>query len=301
MADNIYTGNGNLLEEQEFFGTMPGSRVANLARGAQLGMGLQAVHLDAATPLVFTPAVGIVLRTPSMYDYEPKIGRMMKAIMECHAKQVTGIDIGYTLEKSESPVGHDGQQMHVPTKTKRKQPTPSFVFQEVTGNLVWNMFRQWLWDIQHPDINAAFLRNDDVPAYTSSAISMTMLWLQFDATMRAENLIDCVLLTNMLPDDTGDLGMERNIAQGQIRERTINFTCIAQHNDYVREVGTKIAEQLEMTKVNYSAQRAAREVIDKQIMDSGILNELDRNVNQYDAGNAGTEATEADAAKDPMK
>jgi hypothetical protein len=298
MADNIATANGNLLDNEEVFGAMPLSKVANLARGAQLGMGLQAVHLDAATPLVFTPAVGIVLRTPTMYDYNPKIGRMMKAIMECQAKQVTGIDVGYNLEKSETPVGHDGQQMHVPTKTKRKQPTPSFVFQEVTGNLIWNMFRQWMWDIQHPDISAAFLRNDDVPAYTSSAISMSMLWIQFDPTMRTENIIDCVLLTNMLPDETGDLGMERNIAQGQIRERTINFTCIAQHNDYVREVGAKIADELDFTRVNYSSQRPAREVIDQKIVESGIMNEVNRAEQAFNSGAVGNEDTGADP--DPM-
>jgi len=166
-------------------------RLANIMNGGQLGVGFNLANLDAATPLIFTPTVLVVMSTPTMYSVgasktfnkENAFQKMLKALIETHAKSVTGIDFGYTLETAEQPIGHDGQNIQVPTKSKRSPVAPSFVFPEVPGNLVWNMFNQWVFDIQHPDTNASFQRMDtDDLDYLSSAYSMTMMAIQFDPT-----------------------------------------------------------------------------------------------------------------------
>ena len=136
--------NENIITDAVGLGLGENQIAANMIKGSQLGVGLQAKNLDAATPLVFNPAVLVVLQVPTMYNRDEKTGQMIKQLIESHAKSVTGIDFGYTLETQEQPVGHDGQNMQVPTKAKRSAVTPSFVFPEVTGNLVWNLFRQWL-------------------------------------------------------------------------------------------------------------------------------------------------------------
>ena len=63
MADNNV-----LLSNMQDLGVMEYTKVGNLQVGAQLGIGSYHPNLDAATPVVFTPTVLLVLQTPTMYD-----------------------------------------------------------------------------------------------------------------------------------------------------------------------------------------------------------------------------------------
>lgn len=233
-------------------------RVGNILNGGQLGVGWDARYLDSSTPLTFTPTVMVVLQTPTMYDDKPEIGRMMKQLIESHAKSVTGIDFGYTLETEDGPSFHDGQMFAVPTKSKRTAVTPSFTFNELTGNLVWNLFGMWVKDIQHPDTNAAMQYSADVgeateQAFVMSSYAMSMMAIQFDQTMKPENIIDAAFYTNMFPTDPGGtLGLERQISQTKVIERTVEMTGIVQHNDTIRKLGVDIAGELQLAKARFT-------------------------------------------------
>lgn len=272
-----------LLENVIHLGVPETSKAGNLNIGNQLGMGIQIPTLDAATPLVFPPAVVVVLQTPTMYDSKPEIGKMMKNIMECHAKSVSGIDFGYTLETADTPVGHDGQVMAVPTKTKRSAVNPTFTFTEVTGNLVWNLFRQWIWDIQHPDTNASFAEMelyDRVPGdstkyvYTMSTYALSMLVIQFDPTMVPANIIDAAFYTNMFPTATGDLGLERTIATSKTMERSISFTGIVQHNTHVRRIAREVATALNLRRAQYAVSVSNPNSVSNILDATGLAAEL---------------------------
>lgn len=270
--------NENIIQNAVGLGLGDEQRAANMIKGSQLGVGLQAATLDAATPLVFNPTVLVVMQVPTMYNKSPEVGQMIKQLIESHAKSVTGIDFGYTLETQEQPVGHDGQQMQVPTKSKRSAVTPSFVFPEVTGNLVWNLFRQWMVDIQDPDTNASMARFEDQDiTFMSSAYAMSMLAIQFDPTMKPENIIDAAFYTNMFPTDPGgQLGLERQISQSKAMERTVTFTGHVQHNRATRELGIKIATELKLAKINYyTAARTPIDAVDEGIVDTGLQAEAE--------------------------
>lgn len=264
---------GSLFDRAESLGTPYNALVSNLIDGAQLGLGLNALMLDAATSLVLPPTVFVVLQTPSMYDDVPFFGQMLKSIIECQPKSVTGVDFGYTLDVSPTPVGHDGQNLDVPTKAKRTTVNPSFVFQEVSGNLIWNVFRKWLTDIQNPDTNASMSTIAIPHTYTMTTYSMTMMAIQFDPTMLPENIIDAACYCNMFPTATGELGLERQIATSKTIERTIPFTAIVQHNDYVRALATDIAASLQLVRVNFNLAGTPTSNINPEIAASGIAAE----------------------------
>lgn len=267
--------NESLIQSAEALGLGVGQKAANMINGSQLGVGLRPATLDAATPLVFPPAVLVVLQTPSMYKDNPEISQALKSLIESHAKSVTGIDFGYTLETQEQPVGHDGQFMQVPTKSKRSAVSPSFVFSEVTGNLVWNIFRQWLFDIQDPDTNASMSRFEVPDTFMSSAYSMTMMAIQFDPTMRPENIIDAAFYSNMFPTDPGgQLGLERQPTQSNVKERTVQFTGHVQHNYTTRELGIKIATELQLAKVNYNKVQPGVTDVNTALKESGLAQEV---------------------------
>ena len=231
--------------------------VSNLARSGQLGTGIRVTKLDGATPAVFNPAVGIVLQVPSMWDPWPKKQEMLKAIMETHAKSITGIDFSYTLETQDTPVGHDGQQLAVPTRTTRSAVNPTATIQEYPGIPVWNLFRSWMYDIQHPDTNASILPAEmsdvnDVPGWFMSAYSMSMLFIQYDPSGLPDRIYDAIVITNMFPKEIGEFGMERTIGTSQPKERSISFTGLLQHNENTRELGIRVASMLQMENVNYN-------------------------------------------------
>lgn len=267
MADTHLTHMTNL-------GVADNTVVGNLIDGSQLGVGLQASMLDSATPLVFPPTVLVVLQTPTMYDNTPEMSRMIKSIIESHAKTVSGIDFNYTLETADSPVGHDGQMMAVPTKSKRSAVEPSFVFQEVAGNLIFNIARKWITDIQHPDTNASMASLDFTGNWTMTTYAMSMMAIQFDMTMKPENILEAAFYTNMFPISTGDIGLERTISASKIMDRTINFKAIVQQNDYTRYLAKTIAEDLQIVKVNYNLARTGATEINSIIADSGLAHEV---------------------------
>ena len=268
-------GKIGLLDNATSLGVADDKAVADLIKGSQLGIGIQAPMLDAATPLVFTPTVIVVLQTPTMYDGQGTMPYMLKAVLEGHAKTVTGIDFGYTLNTATTPVGHDSQEMAVPTNMVRSAVSPSFTFQEVSGNLIYNLFHKWQTDIQHPDTNASMAHFDSVKEYIMSTYALTMMAIQFDPTMRADRIIDAAVYTNMFPTSIGQIGFERTINNTKIVDRTVEFTGIVQHDDTIRALAKGIANDLNIHKVDYNVTEPFTSVVNTDIKNNGFQLEVD--------------------------
>ena len=48
------------------------------------------------------------------------------------------------------------------------------------------------------------------------------------------------------------MGFERTLGTTQLRERTVTFTGLVQHNENSRELGYRVAELLQLHKINYN-------------------------------------------------
>jgi len=253
MADDLFIRSSSIVAGANLYGGVgQKTAIALPTRGTQLNVGYNAKNIDAATPLPFSPVQLVVLHLPTMYDDNPEFGKMLKTIIEGCPKQVNGIDFGYTADVQKTPNGNDGQEQAVPTRTKRSPVNPSMVFQEVTGNLIWNAFRQWLFDMHDPDTNAAMAHiKGGAQNFVSSAFSMTCLVIQYDPSMRPDQIIDAALYSNMFPTNTDNIGFEKQVATTNLRERTINFEAIVRHNAYVRNLGVQVATDLQLAKADY--------------------------------------------------
>lgn len=246
-----------VLTQLSSLGVSPSQQVSNLARSGQLGTGIRFTKLDGATPAVFNPVVGVVLQVPSMWDRWPRLQENLRALMETHAKSITGIDFGYKLETQDTIVGHDSQTLMVPTRTTRGSVNPSATFQEYPGLPVYNLFRTWMFDIQHPDTNMSILPaqisdTSEIPAWFMTAYSMSMLFIQYDPSGLPGRIYDAMLICNMFPTDIGDIGFERTLGTTQLKERSVSFTGLVQHNENTRELGYRVAELLQLHKINYN-------------------------------------------------
>ena len=259
--------------------------VANLIEGGQLGYGFKAGAFDAATPLAFPPATIVVLQTPMMWDSDNLgddgvLAMTVKSMFECHAKAVTGIDVNYTLETGDQPIGHDSQTMKVPTQAKRTEVSPSFTWPEVTGNLVWNIILRWIWDIQDPDTNAGMEFMDSPLPYTMSAYSLTFMAIQFDQTMHPDRIIDAAIYCNVFPQSTGEMGIQRTIGTTEVKERNVTFNAYQLHNKYTKYLGREVANALNLRSETYQVATPNVQEIDPQFgeadnFNSGIATDRD--------------------------
>lgn len=236
--------------------------VSNLSIGGQLGYSVKAGAFDAATPLVLPPAVIVVTHTPEMWDHLGEDGkvfaRTMKAMFETHAKSVSGIDVNYTVDPGDQPFGHDGQMFQVPLNVKRQAVQPVFSWSEVTGNLVWRMITSWIWDLVDPDTRVGLSRingadGTSLMPYTMSAYALSFMALQFDQTMDWSRLIAAAYVTNVWPTGSQELGIKREIGAAAVAERSISFTGIQLHNDYIYALGQSVAKKLACRKGAFSA------------------------------------------------
>lgn len=255
-----------ILQKVTQLGVAPNQLVANLARSGQLGTGIRFTKLDGATPAVLSPVVIVILSMPSMMDQYPKLQEMLMAMMETHAKSFTGIDFGYTLETQDTIVGHDSQTMKVPTRTTRSAVNPTMTIQEYPGFPVYNAFRQWQRLIKDPDtgfsaLPAELAGNNDmdeeaiggiIPAWYMSSYSASFIAIQYDPSGLPDRIYDAAIYTNVFPTEIGEIGFERTIGTHQLKERSINFSAIVQHNENTRELGYRVAQYLALHKINYN-------------------------------------------------
>ena len=273
VQDNL---KNSIVEHAKDYGINSNDRAANVINGGQLGVGYQPDTIDAATPLVFTPTHLVVMHTPTMFDSNPKIGQAIKALIETHPKSVSGIDFGYSVETESTIFGNDGQEMEIPKSTKRSAVSPSFTFQELTGNVVWNIFKNWVFNLSHPDTNAAFSDNKDALPFMTSTYSMSMLAIQYDPTQVADNIIDGAYYTNMFPKGTGELGLERTPGQSKIMERSVEFSAIVFHNYYTKLMAIEHAKALNIKSINYNIVKTGLTQVEKKLDGSGLALGVDR-------------------------
>jgi hypothetical protein len=219
---------------------------------------------------------------PTMFANVQYAAPILKALIERHAKEISGIDFGYQLETSSTPVGQDGQEMHMPTNSKRTSVNPTFTWQEITGNLVWNFIKNWIEMIKHPDTQASSLSAINLGTPMSpmlmSYFSMDVLFIQFDPTFRPENIIDAFFVTNMFPTETGMGGWKRQIGHSDMIDRTIAFTGVLQHNRNTKVAGQVIADALGLHRSNYDFAAPIATSIDANIQGFGLDYQTQQNL-----------------------
>lgn len=276
------------LDNATQLGANASTMVSNVARSGQLGTGARYNKLDGATPLVFRPTQIVVLQLPSMWDMFPQKQEALRALIETHATQVDGIDVTYSLDVTQTPVGHDSQQMEVPTVTKRGQVNPSFTFVEYTGMPVYNLFKDWMFSISDPDttgsrLAANFNSTSNIPGWSMSAYSMSILCIQYDPTGIPNRIQDACLICNMFPKDIGGVGFSRTIGSADKKDRQVSFSGLVQHNENTRNLAISVATTLQLHRINYdfslpglAGSTDANEAIDPKIRAYGGL--------EYEAG-----------------
>jgi len=261
--------------------------INNIAEGGQLGLGPRLPNIDAATPLVFPSVVPVVTHIPTMFYAVDNLPELLTSLITLHTKTIDGIDFGYTVEEGDGYTLTDGQDVKVPTISKRAAISPTMTMQEVQGNLCWTVFNTWMSMLSHPDTGfsklSSFIGSEDIDPFVFSFFSMDIMFIQFDITMLPKNIIDAVFVTCMWPKSAGNLGIKKEVGTSTTQERSIEFNGILQHNYNTLRAGQIIAEMLGLHKANFDYAVPIATDIDKEISDLGISNEISEIMNDFKA------------------
>lgn len=225
----------------------------NTQQGAQLGIANRPVAMDGGTPLPLNCALVFVLQMPRMWDRFPVTQQQYKSMIEMNASSIDGIDLNYQMEFGDVENGHDGQMASMPLMTKRSPVTPSVTLNDTGGNMFWNMNYMWMKHMAHPDTCASLLSalyGDAMEAWVWSTFSMTWLVVQPDPSGLPNRIVDAAVITNMIPQETGNLGMKRAIGQAEIAKRTVSYKGVITHSESTRELGRLTMQATQIHKPN---------------------------------------------------
>jgi hypothetical protein len=249
--------NALLFNQAASLGGTPFGPIANIDEGAQNGIGPHILKMDAATPLIMNNCIIVLLSTPGFMDGNVLAQRTLKALWERHAKSWSGIDFGYTLDFHEQQNSNDGQQLPMPTTSKRTAVSPQVTLPEISGNLCWNFHYWWISNIQNPDTQvsqlSAMLDDGTMPQWLISTLSASMIVIQPDPTGLPERIIDAAVYTAMMPTETGNIGFKKEIGgNGESPERQITYKALVQHNQNTRELGKLIMQAQQLHKPDFT-------------------------------------------------
>ena len=212
-------------------------------------------ELDTTTPLVYGQLIPTLIHAPTIFqrygeDASAKLIRFLKFLIESHATSITGVDVEYTLEVASSPSGLDGQQYKVPQRTTLAEPSPSFTWDELNGNVIYNFIKNWILLMRHNrtqtsskhyPIQSESPINDISPKpIVSSDISATVLFTQYGSSGDVNDIIDAFLITNMYPTGTTPAGYQRDINEQVKPERSIPFTGVLEHSPVIYAFAQRI-------------------------------------------------------------
>ena len=267
--------NGSLIANGGAFAASPSSYIANIKDGGQLSFGPLLANLDANTPPVFLPLQLIVTHVPTIFNYIDNGVEIFKSLFENHLVSLEGLDFSYSMDIDGTPVGRDGQLQNVPTRQVRSQISPTALWPEKIGNVVFNFGRVWMNAMHDIDTQAASMAGiipagTTLPPLVSSMYAADIMLIQYDSTYRPENIIDAVALTNFFPTEIGSPGYQLNAIEARRPDRNFTFTCIVQHNNNTVNVAKSLATLTNLHLVNYQDALPIAQSIEAELSGEGL-------------------------------
>lgn len=277
---------GALIANGGAFAASPSSYIANVREGGQLGFGPLLGNLDANTPPVFLPLQLVVTHVPTFFNYIDNGPAIFKALFETHLVSLEGLDFSYSMEIDGTPVGRDGQLQNVPTKQVRSQISPTALWPEKIGNIVFNFGRVWMNAMHDIDTQAASMagiipQGTTLPPLVSSMYAADIMLIQYDSTYRPENIIDAVALTNFFPTEIGSPGYQLNATETHRPDRNFTFTCIVQHNNNTVNVAKNLATLTNLHTVNYQDALPIAQSIEASLSGEGMEHQVSQYLSQF--------------------
>lgn len=253
----------------------PASNVLNIAHGARGGYmasilkkknGSSEVFENwiNAAPYITRNLIPIVISTPRGFDLlsDPAASKKLKAqfieLMESQPLRIEGFKSAISVETTDVPFGHDGQQFKATTKVGREISEPSFTWVEIQHKSILR-FLNFLVEFFEgtPETNgiplialeSTHFKKEII--YTADMGTCNMVFIEPDVTRKTA--IEVYMCFGMRP--IGTIGVNESkfevAATGETREYTINYSALTiPTNPTTRALGNKLLEDMKVLKFN---------------------------------------------------
>ena len=241
----------------------------NLSQGGQFGLMPRIGYVDASGrnfgefisshAYVSKNVIPIVLDYPRFFDFFQDKDLWISAyknIIETLPRSIEGLQSGLKVDVDEHPIGGAGEMMEEPTNVTRERSTLSFTIRERAGKSVVKFLDYMIrYGLMDPDQKRPLVSRlwsgkglEDVGGmYTPDFYTGTAIFIEPDTTMRVA--VDAWLCTNMFFKGTGERTGKRDITTaGEMKEITLESTCITMSNENVRILADKILSELTILK-----------------------------------------------------
>lgn len=254
------------------------SQAQDLKVGGQSGLLPDFAHWANAGKLVKPRLIAVLLRAPGGMKLQANgTDRIafLKAMVELHAKSITGLNRSMTAEFVETVVSNAGEMMENVSKTSRERSVPSFVWDELDGKPITRMIEDWMIDLMmdpetgHPRvITYDEYTKAENPVLSPDFKSMTVLFIEPTATL--DGVLSAYLITNMMPKGFTEEA-SRVIGEAlEAMEQTVEFTGITQTGEVPRQMALDYLDSLNKNGLSPQSLTGFLSDIDADVSDDAV-------------------------------
>lgn len=244
------------LLDDNAFGIYQQAPSLNPRYGDSMGYNPDWANFDSHTPHVKRNLIAILLAPPAGFkdlDKSGDMARILKALIELHAKTIDGIQGTIEWEYQSTQFGGAGEEHFRVSDAKITQTTPTFTWVEKEGKPIKRFLDAWGRGLLMDPYNkvpyvVSMINNRNywkqqllLPSYQGA----TVMFIEPDATHQFA--LDAFLSTNMQPETSGEHTLRREItAGGETLEYSIGMKATTQTGPGVRAVANRLMSTLNL-------------------------------------------------------
>lgn len=249
------------------------SPVVDPRMGQQMGFMPNYRELPSNTPYTRKSMIAILVQHPLFMDYIDG-GQIckdtLKVLVEEHPLSIEGINLTITPEFAETAVGGAGQKQRIVQNMTQAESTPSFSYQEKYGKVITRFYTFWQRvgmmnpETKFPEI--LHMAISDMPEeILENFMSMAMLFIEPDPTHKY--VVDCALVSNMMPSSGIPRELVRNLPEGdQALTFSMEFTGVTESTNAVFDFAQEVLNTISLTGVSPNNRPAAFDSIHADVL-----------------------------------
>lgn len=258
-------------DNNALFGGATEGSVADLRYSGQNGFMTDPKSLVSNANYVKRNVIAVLLESPTGFNDLPNpelLHGTLKALVERHAKSITGLISTLTVEFVTQTVGGAGEEQEDVSNVTRARSNPAFIWPEKDGMPVQKFIDYWILNLLgDPETKVPRVvqyKDGDVSDMLPDYRGMSVLFFEPDATHT--KVEKAWLTTAMMPRVGGTVEGSRDLqAAGEGLEHTIEFTGVTQVGEGVKQVAQKFLDEMGLTTVNTNLRPAIIEAVSADV------------------------------------
>jgi len=228
------------------------------------------------------PVIPTVISVPKMFDLLPNAAAWksaVKAMIEVHAKTITGIDSSLTVETAEADLGISGAKFREAVKVTRASTNISITLEEKTGNPFEILLDVWIrYGLEDPELGAPLItrivKKNKLPSIWSPEwTTMTVLYTEPDVFLRKP--VHAWLVSNHFPTTNPDItGGKDKMASREFKDLSLELGgfAIPHTNKRVKKLAQVVLNNLELWNKDPEDMLLPSDTVDPTIADIDGVN-----------------------------